>query len=142
MGTSAEKVIDNFQAFISQEGDVEAAMSNVLQLMSGRGKIKVNLAKAFKDKNTMSAAFRTFLFSISPKLRDIATKLDIQPEELSDKIHSVMQGAIYTWTEDQVKEKLDDVVGEYELQKTPPPIPFFYIDFPYGWNAETSDKQQ
>ena len=88
-------------------------MSNVLQLMSGRGKIKVNLAKAFKDKNIMSAAFRTFLFSISPKLKDIATKLDIQPEELSDKIHSVMQGAIYTWTEDQVKEKLDDVVGEY-----------------------------
>ena len=87
--TSAEKVIDNFQVFISQEGDVETAMSNVLQLMSGRGKIKVNLAKAFKDKNTMSAAFRTFLFSISPKLRDIATKLDIQPEELSDKIHSV-----------------------------------------------------
>ena len=111
--TSAGKVIDNFQVFISQEGDVETAMSNVLQLMSGRGKIKVNLAKAFKDKNTMSAAFRTFLFSISPKLKDIATKLDIQPEELSDKIHSVMQGAIYTWTEDQVKEKLDDVVGEY-----------------------------
>ena len=115
--TSAEKVIDNFQVFISQEGDVETAMSNVLQLMSGRGKIKVNLAKAFKDKNIFSAAFRTFLFSISPKLKDIATKLDIQPEELSDKIHSVMQGAIYTWTEDQVKEKLDDVVGEY-----------FYID--------------
>ena len=110
----SEKVIDNIQVFVSQEGDVEAAMSNVLQLMQGRGKIRVILANAFKDKNTMAAAFRTFLFSASPELKDIATKLEIQPEELSDKLHGVMQGAIYTWTEDQVKEKLADVVGEYE----------------------------
>ncbi len=111
--SSAERVIDNIQVFISQDGDVESAMSNVLQLMQGRGKIRVNLANAFKDKNTMAAAFRTFLFTVSPELRDIATKLDIQPEELSDKLHSVMQGAIYTWTEEQVRKKLTDVVGEY-----------------------------
>lgn len=36
----------------------------------------------------------------------------------------------------------EDVFGEYELQKTPPSIPLLYMDFPYGWNAETSDKQQ
>lgn len=111
---AAEKVIDNVQVFIAQEGDVENAMSNVLQLMQGRGKIRVVLAKAFQDKNTMAAAFRTFLFSASPELKDIATKLSIQPEELSDKLHSVMQGAIYTWTEEQVKEKLDEVAGEYK----------------------------
>ena len=111
---SAEKVIDNIQVFISQNGDVESAMSNVLQLMQGRGKIRVNLANAFKDKNAMAAAFRSFLFEASPELKDIATKLDIQPEELSDKLHSVMQGAIYTWTEEQVKEKLTDIVGEYQ----------------------------
>ena len=45
-------------------------------------------------------------------------------------------------TETEIEFMEDDVVGEYELQKTPPPIPFLYIDFPYGWNAETSDKQQ
>lgn len=111
---SAEKVINNIQVFISQDGDVESAMSNVLQLMQGRGKIRVNLANAFKDKNAMAAAFRSFLFEVSPELKDIATKLDIQPEELSDKLHSVMQGAIYTWTEEQVIEKLADVVGEYQ----------------------------
>lgn len=111
---SAEKVIDNIQVFISQDGDVESAMSNVLQLMQGRGKIRVNLANAFKDKNAMAAAFRSFLFEASPELKVIATKLDIQPEELSDKLHSVMQGAIYTWTEEQVKEKLADVVREYQ----------------------------
>lgn len=110
---AAEKVIDNIQLFIAQEGDIEGAMSNVLQLMQRRGKIRVNLGKAFQDKNTMAAAFRTFLFNASPELKDIAVKLDIQPEELSDKLHSVMQGAIYTWTEAQVTEKLSDVASEY-----------------------------
>lgn len=110
---AAEKVIDSIQVFISQEGDIEGAMSNVLQLLQGRGKVRVVLGKSFQDKNVMAAAFRTFLFSASPELKEIATKLAIQPEELSDKIHSVMQGAIYTWTEDQVTEKLSMIAGEY-----------------------------
>lgn len=108
------KVIDNIQTFIAQEGDVEGAMSNVLQLLQGRGKVRVILGKSFQDKNTMAAAFRTFLFGVSPELKEIATKLAVQPEELSDKIHSVMQGAIYTWTEEQVAEKLADVAREYK----------------------------
>lgn len=112
--TTAEKVIDNIQTFIAQEGDIEGAMSNVLQLMQGRGKIRVVLAKVFQDKNAMAAAFRTFLFEASPALKDIAERLSIQPEELNDKLHSVMQGAIYTWTEDQVKEKLADVTEDYK----------------------------
>ncbi len=107
------KVIDNIQIFITQEGDVDGAMSNVLQLMQGKGKIRLILGKSFQDKNTMAIAFRRFLFGISPDLQKIATKLAIQPEELSDKIHSVMQGAIYTWTEKQVAEKLADIAGEY-----------------------------
>lgn len=89
-------------------------MSDVLQMMSGRGKIRVILAKAFQDKNAMAAAFRSYLFAESPELKNIATKLSIQPEELSDKLHTVMQGAIYTWTEEQVKEKIADVVSEYK----------------------------
>lgn len=114
MRNTGMKVIDNIQIFITQEGDIEGAMSNVLQLLQGRGKVRVILGKSFQDKNTMAAAFRTFLFGISPELKEIATKLAIQPEELSDKIHSVMQGAIYTWTEEQVAEKLAVVAIEYK----------------------------
>lgn len=115
MQKKANEVIDGIQLFIAQEGDIDSVMSNVLQLMQGRGKIRVVLARAFQDKNTMAATFRSFLFEASPELKDIATKLSIQPEELSDKLHSVMQGAIYTWTEEQVKEKLVDVVAEYRF---------------------------
>ena len=88
-------------------------MSNVIQLFQGRGKLRVNLTKAFQDKNVMASAFRTFLFTASPELKAIASKLNVKPEELSDKLHMVMQNAIYTWTEEQVKEKLADVVSEY-----------------------------
>ena len=62
----------------------------------------------------MAAAFRSFLFAASPELKDVATRLSIQPEELSDRLHSVMQGAIYTWTEEQVKDKLADVAEQYK----------------------------
>lgn len=110
---TAAKVIDNIQIFITQDGDVENAMSNVLQLMRGKGKVRKVLAAAFQDKNTIATAFRSYLFGVSPELEEIAVKLDILPEELSDKLHSVMQGAIYTWTEEQVAAKLDDVAGEY-----------------------------
>ena len=112
---AADKVIDHIQTFISQEGDVEGAMSETLQLFNGRGKIRVVLAKAFQDKNVMAAAFRTFLFEASPELKDVATRLAIQPEELSDRLHAVMQTAIYTWTEEQVKEKLADVAEQYQF---------------------------
>jgi len=110
----AAKVIDNIQVFITQGGDVESAMSSVLQMLQGRGKIRVVLGNSFQDKNVIAAAFRSFLFSMSPELKAIATKLSIQPEELSDKLHSVMQGAIYTWTEEQVTDKLNDIVAEYK----------------------------
>lgn len=111
---TADKVIDHIQTFIAQEGDIEGAMSETLQLLTGRGKIRIVLAKAFQDKNAMAAAFRSFLFAASPELKDVATRLAIQPEELSDRLHSVMQGAIYTWTEEQVKDKLTDVAEQYK----------------------------
>lgn len=110
---AALKIVDQMQLFIAQEGDRESIMSEVLQLFNGRGKLRVALTNAFQDKHVMNASFRFFLFQSSPELKEIADKLAIQPEELSDKLHIVMQNAIYTWTEDQVKDKLEDVVSEY-----------------------------
>ena len=110
---AAMVIIDNIQAFIEAPGDRENMMSNVIEQFKNRGKLRERLSKAFQDKNTMAAAFRGFLFGVSPELNAIADKLCVKPEELSDKLQSVMQGSIYTWTEAQVKEKLPDVVGDY-----------------------------
>lgn len=115
---AAMKIADNLQLFIAQDSERESVMSNVIQLFNGRGKLRITLEKAFQDKNTMNAAFRKFLFSVSPELQEVAGRLCVQPEELSDKLHMVMQTAIYTWTEDQVKEKLPDVVSDYNYLDT------------------------
>ncbi len=110
---AAMKIVDYMQLFIAQESDRESVMSNVIQLFNGRGKLRKVLEKSFQDKNVMNAAFRTFLFDVSPELKDVASRLSVQPEELSDKLHLVMQNAIYTWTEEQVRDKLPDVVSDY-----------------------------
>ncbi len=110
---TAGKIIDNMQVFISQEGNTDEAMSNVIQLFSGRGKLRERLTKAFQDKVAMSKAFGAFLFEASPELKEITDKLSVQPEGLRDKVFAVMQNAVYTWTEDQVKDKLVGVVSEY-----------------------------
>ena len=111
---AAMKIVDDMQLFIAQENNRESIMSNVIQLFNGRGKLRKALERAFQDKNIMNAAFRRFLFDASPELKTIAVKLSVQPEELSDKLHLVMQTAIYTWTEEQVREKLPDVVSDYK----------------------------
>ena len=109
----AGKIVDNIQRFIAQENEHETSMSTVIQLFSGRSKLFTAMRKAFPDKLVMAEAFRTYLFSVSPELKEIVEKLSVSAEELSDKLHLVMQNAIYTWTEDQVREKLPLVVSEY-----------------------------
>lgn len=109
----AIRIIDNMQVFISQEGNTEEAMTNILQLFSGHGKLRERMTTSFQDKSVMAKAFTTFLFATSPKLQEITEKLAIQNENLRDKIFGVMQNAVYTWTEEQVKDKLAGVVSEY-----------------------------
>ena len=110
---TALQVVDALQRFVMQESDRESVMSEVLTLMNGRGKVRVMLQRAFHDSTVMARAFRRFLYEASPELKAIADKLDLQPELLGDKLHQVMQAAIYTWTEEQVRNKLDGIVKEY-----------------------------
>lgn len=106
-------IVDNIQVFISQDGNTDDAMSTALQLLNSRGKLRERLMKAFHDKAVMARAFNSFLFDASPELKAVSEQLSIQPQDLCDKVFRVMQNAIYTWTEDQVRDKLADVVSEY-----------------------------
>lgn len=110
---TAMKIIDGMQKFVSTDVDRESVMSDVLLNFQGRGKIKVKMRTAFQDKNTMSAAFQNFLFASSPELADVAAALSIQPINLRDRLQGSMQSEIYTWTEQQVIDKLADIVDEY-----------------------------
>ena len=110
---AAYKIVDGIQDFISNGDDNEAVMSSVVQLFNGRGKVRKVITDFYQDKSAMAEAFQNYLFGTSPQLQEIAAKLSIQPQTLSDKLHRVMQGAIYTWTEEQVAERTAEIVAEY-----------------------------
>ena len=89
------QIIDNIQVFIAQEGNIDEAMTNVLQLFVGRGKLRERMTKAFQDKAVISKAFSAFLFEFSPELREITEKLSVHPESLRDKAAMRKRFGIY-----------------------------------------------
>lgn len=109
----AKEIIDYIQSFIVQNEKHEEIMGNVNHCFNGHGKLRSILKKAFQDKNALNDAFRTFLFKNSAELKEIVEKLKISSDVLSDKLHIVMQDSVYTWTEEQVLDKLPCVVSEY-----------------------------
>lgn len=114
----AKEIVDYIQRFIVQDVNHEEIMGNVNQCFSGHGKIRSILKKAFQDKSVLNDAFRSFLFESSAELKEIVERLKISSDVLSDRLHIVMQDYIYTWTEEQVKSKLPNVVSEYHYLET------------------------
>ena len=45
-------------------------------------------------------------------------KYEYPRDVLSDKLHIVMQDSIYTWTEEQVLNKIPDIISEYRYLET------------------------
>lgn len=109
----AKEIVDHIQNYIAQNDKHEEIMGNVNRCFNGHGKVRAILKKAFQDKNALNDAFRTFLFENSAELKEIVEKLKISSDVLSDKLHIVMQDSVYTWTEEQVLDKLPCIVGEY-----------------------------
>lgn len=116
--TVAKEIVDLIQKFIVQNNNHEEIMGNVIQCFSGHGKIRSILKKAFQDKKVLNDAFRSFLFESSSELKEIVERLKISSDVLSDKLHMVMQDSIYTWNEEQVRNKLPDVISEYHYLET------------------------
>lgn len=107
------KIADHMQAFIELNGNTDEHMSEVLNLFVGRGRLRKTMEQAFAKASSMAAAFRNFVYQASPELKIVAERLALQPIELNDRITSAMQAAVYTWTEQQVVEKLVDITQEY-----------------------------
>lgn len=110
---TAGEIVEHTNRFIVEDSDHENIILAVNECFSGHGKLREHLTRAWSDKAAMKNAFRSFLFSASPELEEISLKLSIPTETLNDKLHEVMQGNIYSWTEEQVREKLPLVVAEY-----------------------------
>lgn len=111
----AELIIDSLQQFVGTIADVDDAMSDAYNLFNQYPKVRGVLEKSFASKSIMATAFRSFVFNSEPELEQVTEKLNLQPIELNDHIRQSMQDAIYTWTEEAVKEKLAGIVTNLKL---------------------------
>lgn len=113
--TIACKVIDNISTFISVPESAEEAMDNVINLFTGRGQLRKTITDAFSSAPERYGAFTTFVIQSCPPMKDLIEKIGITSSDLFDSIKEMMQQAIYSWSEEQVISKLDELIYEFEV---------------------------
>lgn len=112
------RVVIALSDFISDQGNQEDVMSEVITMFKGRGQLRQAITEILADNSARHAAFQSFVLENQPKLQVLVDAIGLNPNELFDEIKSLMQGYIYTWTEDQVITKLDELTLEYQLIST------------------------
>ena len=100
-------IVDNLCNFLSGEPELqEDAMSQIVIAFKGRGAIRQVLAGIIASKSDCYAAFQQCILKQAPELNGLIASIGINQAEFFDSIKRLMQSAIYTWTEQQVYEKL------------------------------------
>lgn len=109
------EIVENIGAFINGAESSTEIMENTVALFNGMGPLRKNMTEAFADKKKLSEAFRFFVAEASPPLRVLMEQMDVSSGDLISRIKQVLQSAVYTWSEEDVKTKLDELCWEYEL---------------------------
>ena len=115
-----DKIIDALCDFIQNKEDdnQEDIMATVVNLFTGKGRLRAVLTNNFKDDKLRYKGFKTFICSSSDELEKLVVELGISDIELFDSIKKMMQGNIDTWTEEQVATKLEALTIEYRMVQT------------------------
>jgi predicted house-cleaning noncanonical NTP pyrophosphatase (MazG superfamily) len=129
---AAGKVIDKYTDFIMQTGDQEAVMADILEFSKGKIKLREVLTTLFKDTLLLHAAFREFIVHANPKLNTAVAEAGLAANDLVDSIKSLMQDEVYTWLEEQVIEKLDNLYLDITL--------ISYLNNAFGTNRKSIEK--
>lgn len=108
-------ISDSICDFIAGQDDPEESMSKVITLFRGRGQVRQVITEAFANNTKRHDSFRQFIFSKQPSIKHLVEEIGITPSELLDSIKEIMQAGIYTWSEDQVVEKLEGLTLDYQL---------------------------
>lgn len=109
----AGSIIDLFCNFMSETGDQENVMGNIILQFTGRGAVRKALTDLYFDQNTVYAAFSTFISEKCPEVQELRSAIGLSNYDVFDSIHQLMQGQVSTWTERQVEEKLEELCMEY-----------------------------
>ncbi|CAA7603114.1 Hypothetical protein DEACI_3937 [Acididesulfobacillus acetoxydans] len=111
-----DSIIDNFSLFVlnRNEDNQEDIMAKVVSLFTGKGKIRQALNANFKNDALRYSAFKSFIImSADSDLGLLIATLKLNDNDLFDAIKRLMQKAIETWEEEQVKAKLSTLTLEY-----------------------------
>lgn len=107
------EIIDSIQTLISEDCDSTAVMSSIIQNFSRSGTLLRDLVRSIENRKMLINTFIRFLFNKSPDLEHVAKKMNLQDITIHDRLQASMQSSVYTWTEDQVIDKLAYIVKEY-----------------------------
>lgn len=114
----ASRMITALSNFILGQGDQEDAMSEVITLFKGRGQLRQTITEILDNSSLRYEAFRNFIMTKEPKIKALVEAIGLTPNELFDGIKELMQDYVYTWTEEQVLDKLEDLTLQYQLIST------------------------
>lgn len=109
----ADEIVGLFCDFMSETGNQESVMGDIITKFTGNGKIRSTLAALYFDQDTVYAAFGEFISQKCKELQDLRGDIGLTNRDMFDAIHQLMQGQVSTWTELQVEEKLEELCIEY-----------------------------
>ncbi|GHV32100.1 hypothetical protein FACS18949_02070 [Clostridia bacterium] len=95
--------------------DQENVMADIISLFNGRGQLRKAITDVFGDKATMLAAFKSHIFAQTPELVSLCENLSLTDKDLFDALRAYLQDTISVWREDQVAEKLPELVKEFSV---------------------------
>lgn len=115
----AVKITDLLCCFIYEtEVDQEAVMAEVITQFNGRGQLRQSIATALADKTAMLSAFKQLMFSKVSELESLSQNLDLTDRDIFDALRIYLQDNISAWREDQVSDKLTELVQELKVVAT------------------------
>ena len=109
----ADEIIDLFCDFMSENGDQEQVMGNIIVKFTRQGPVRKALTNLYFDQNAVYDAFSSFISQKCPDLQALRVDIGLTNHDLFDAIHQMMQGQVSMWTEVQVEEKLSELCVEY-----------------------------
>lgn len=109
------QIVDNIESFVNSMENTAENMENTISLFAGTGPLRKNITAAFADKRKLFEAFRTFVIEVSPPLGELMELMGVNSGELLARVKQMLQGAVYTWSEEEVESKLEELRWEYEL---------------------------
>lgn len=117
--TVVVKITDLLCDFIYETNeDQETVMAELLTQFNGRGQLRQTMTTVLADKTAMLSAFKQFMSSTVNEIEDLSQNLDLTDKDIFDALRNYLQDSISAWREEQVTEKLVELVQEFKVIAT------------------------